>query len=259
MLSLFIHLGLIDILDILLVSYLMYRLYLLIRGTVALNIFWVVLAFYIGWLLVRSLNMVLLGTIFDKVISVGLIAIIILFQQEIRRFLLFVGTRYFSRTLSFEKLSLSAQEQSSVKTQQILEAVIHMAETQTGALIVIIRKSDLDFYAQAGQTINADCSAKLLEALFFKNSPMHDGAVLVKNEKIVAAKCVLPLSDNLNLPPQYGLRHRAALGITEHTDALAIVVSEETGNVAISDHGMLTENISSEDLKLVLEREFAVD
>lgn len=256
MTQLFIQIRFLDIVDVLLVSYLMYQLYVLIRGTVALNIFIVIFILYASWLLVKALNMELISSILGQVIGVGAIALIIVFQQEIRRFLIFAGTRYLSRTLSLNKAFSVMQEQKNVKIKSIANACIRMSESKTGALIIITRNSKLDIYAQTGEIINADTSTRLLESIFFKNSALHDGAVLITNERIHAARCVLPVSDNPNIPDGLGLRHRAAVGITEYTDAFAVVVSEETGEIAIADGGTLSNNLSKEDLLQILEKEF---
>lgn len=255
--ELFIQLRFLDVIDILLVSYLLYQLYILIRGTVALNIFIAILLFYVVWLVVRALNMELLGSILGQVISVGMIALIIVFQQEIRRFLVFVGTRYLARTLSLNKaFSINLQEQRNVRIKSIANACKRMSESKTGALIVLTRRSRLDLYAQTGETLNAATSTRLIEALFFKNSPLHDGAIIITDDKIHAARCVLPVSDNPNIPGNLGMRHRAALGITEHTDAMAVIVSEETGEIAVADSGVMTNDLSKEELMQVLEKEF---
>ncbi len=257
MVQLFITLRFLDIIDILLVAYLMYQLYMLIRGTVALNIFIAIFLFYLFWLVVKALNMELLGSILGQVIGVGMIALIIVFQVELRRFLVFVGTRYLSRTLSLNKVfSINLQETKNLKIKSIANACKRMSESKTGALIIITRKSALELYAQTGEIINAMTSTRLLEAIFFKNSPLHDGAVIVVEDKVYAARCILPMSDNPNVPANYGMRHRAALGITEHTDAFAIIVSEETGEIAIADNGVLSNNLSKEELMQTLEKEF---
>jgi uncharacterized protein (TIGR00159 family) len=257
MVELFITLRFLDIIDILLVAYLMYQLYMLIRGTVALNIFIAIFLFYLFWLVVKALNMELLGSILGQVIGVGMIALIIVFQVELRRFLVFVGTRYLSRTLSLNKaFSINLQEKRNLKIKSIANACKRMSESNTGALIIITRKSALELYAQTGEIISALTSTRLLEAIFFKNSPLHDGAVIIVEDKVYAARCILPMSDNPNVPANFGMRHRAALGITEHTDAFAIIVSEETGEIAVADNGVLTNNLSKEELMQTLEKEF---
>ena len=257
MIDLFIKLRFLDVIDILLVSYIMYQIYILIRGTVAINIFIAIFLIYMFWLIVKALNMELLGSILGQIIGVGMIALIIVFQQEIRRFLVFIGTRYLSRSLSINRVfSLSITEERSVKIKSVANACKRMSESGTGALIVITRKSNLNVYAQTGDIINADTSTRLIEAIFFKNSPLHDGAMIINNDKVYSVRCVLPISDNPNVPANYGMRHRAALGVTEQTDAFAIVVSEETQEISIADGGVLTHNLTKEELLQVLEREF---
>ncbi len=254
---LFITLRFLDIIDIMLVAYLMYQLYMLIRGTVALNIFIAIFLIYLLWLTVKALNMELLSSILGQVIGVGMIALIIVFQVELRRFLVFVGTRYLARTISLNKaFSLNLQEKRSLKIKSIANACKRMAESNTGALIIITRKSTLEVFAQTGEIINAITSTRLLESMFFKNSPLHDGAVIIVDDRIYAARCILPMSDNPNVPSNYGMRHRAALGISEHTDAFAIIVSEETGEIAVADNGSLSNNLTKEELMQTLEKEF---
>ena len=257
MLDLFIKLRFLDVVDILLVSYLMYQIYFLIRGTVAINIFIAIFIIYITWLIVRALKMELLGSILGQVISVGMIALIILFQQELRRFLVYLGTRYLSQSISLNKLLSSGFENSkSVKIKSIANACQRLSESGTGALIVIARKSALEVYAQTGDILNADTSTRLIESIFFKLNPLHDGALIINNDKIHAARCVLPVSDNTKIPEKFGMRHRAALGISENTDALAIIVSEETGEISVADGGAITQNVTKEELMQLLEKEF---
>jgi uncharacterized protein (TIGR00159 family) len=236
----------------------MYKLYLLIRGTVAINIFLAIFIIYVLWLVVKALHMELLGSIIGQVVNVGMIALVVIFQQEIRRFLVMIGTRYLSHSFSFNKLlTLNLQEENYYKIKTIVNACLRLSESQVGALLVLARKSTLDVYAQTGDIINASTSSRLIESIFFKNSPLHDGALIIVQDKLHAARCILPLSDNPNIPANYGMRHRAALGITENTDALAIIVSEETGEISVADGGILTQNIGRNDLMQILEREFA--
>ncbi len=255
MIDLFIKLRFLDVIDIALVAYLMYQLYMLIRGTVAINIFIAIFIIFLFWLVVKALKMELLGTILGQLISVGIIALIIVFQQELRRLLMIFGSRYLSRWLSLNKaFSFNLDEQKNVRIKSIANACQRMSESNTGALIVITRKSTLHIYAQTGEILNADTSTRLLESIFFKNSPLHDGAVIIIADKISAVRCVLPMSDNPNIPSNYGMRHRAALGITEQTDAMAIVVSEETGVISVADNGILSNSLSKEDLLQILEK-----
>lgn len=254
----FISIRILDVIDILLVAYLLYRIYMLIKGTVAINIFIGIFSFYLFWLVVKTLNMELLGSILGKVIGVGVIALIIVFQQEIRRFLLMIGNQYFTnRTFSLEKIvSFNIRSTTDIKARAIVRGCTNMADTYLGALIVIARKSQLRMYAETGDIINADTSNRLLESIFVEESPLHDGAVIVIGNKIHAARCILPVSANVNLPPYFGMRHRAAIGITESTDAFVIVVSEERGEISVAEAGKIQTNISSRQLMNMLEEKF---
>ena len=258
MLHAFITIRILDIIDILAVAYLMYQVYLLIRGTVAMNIFIGILSVYLVWIIVKALEMQLLGTILGQVIGVGVIALIIVFQQEVRRFLIFIGNQYFSRNrLSLEKvININITQQPKVRIKSVIKAVINMAKSKTGVLLVISKKSELTVFVETGDRLNADTTSRLIESIFNKNSPLHDGAVILTGDKVVAARCVLPVSENLNLPPNYGLRHRAALGMSENTDALVIVVSEETGKISTAESGKLQTDLDAKDLMSKLELEF---
>ncbi len=258
MLQAFITIRILDIIDILLVAYLMYQVFLLIRGTVAMNIFIGILSVYLLWIIVKALDMQLLGTILGQVIGVGVIALIIVFQQEVRRFLIFIGNQYFSRNrLSLDKvIPINFAQQSKVRIKSVIKAVINMAKSKTGALIVISKKSELTVYAETGDPLNADTTSRLIESVFNRTSPLHDGAMIINGDKIVAARCVLPVSENLNLPPNYGLRHRAALGMSENTDSLIIVVSEETGEISIAEFGKLEMDLDPKELMSMLELDF---
>ncbi|WP_339736176.1 diadenylate cyclase CdaA [uncultured Sunxiuqinia sp.] len=254
--SLFITLRFLDVLDILLVAFLLYQLYLLIKGTVAFNIFIGLFLVYLFWLLVRALNMELLGSFMGQFIGVGILALIVVFQPEIRRFLLLIGSNpQVNRFLSIEQLFTSgkAKSASGQHLKMISRACENMAKTKTGALIVIAQNSELKEYVRTGEKINARISDALLETIFSKNTPLHDGAVIINRNKIAAARCIMPLTNKEDLNPLLGLRHRAAVGITENTDAFAIVVSEETGNISIAELGKLMQNISVIDLSNALE------
>jgi diadenylate cyclase len=258
MAELFIKIRILDIIDILFVAYLMFQIYLLIRGTAAMNIFIGILSVYLLWIIVKALNMQLLGSILGQVIGVGVIALIVVFQQEIRRFLIFIGNRYLSRNrFSFEKVfPVVFGNQPNIKIKSIIKACINMAKSKTGALIVLGRKSELSVFAETGDIVDANTSSRLLESIFNKNSPLHDGAVIIINDRIAAARCVLPVSENLNLPPSFGLRHKAGLGMSEQTDSLVIIVSEETGSISIAEHGNIYTEMDMKDLTKKLEREF---
>ncbi|RLD71259.1 MAG: TIGR00159 family protein [Bacteroidetes bacterium] len=258
MLSAFIHIRLLDIIDIILVALLFYQLYMLIRGTVAFSITMGIAVIYIFWWIVRAMQMELLSTILGSVLGVGVIALIIVFQQEIRRFLIFIGSRYVEgNRISVEKiLNLRLESKPQVKVRSIMKAVMQFSLDKTGALIVIRRRSNLDMYAETGDVLNAETSSRLFVSIFNKTSPLHDGAVIVENDKVKAARVILPVTEKMDLPPEYGLRHRAGLGISEVTDSLVIIVSEETGQISMAENGILQKNIPSRLLRLKLEEDF---
>ncbi len=258
MIPVFIHIRLLDVIDIILVALLLYQIYMLIRGTVAYNIFLGIAVIYIFWWAVRALKMELLSSIMGSVLGAGVIALIIVFQQEIRRFLIYLGSRYVDgNRISFEKiLNIGFESRSQVKIKSVLKAVMQFSQEKTGALIVIRRKSNLDMYAETGDILKAETSSRLISSIFNRTSPLHDGAVIVEGDKIKAARVILPVTDKLDLPPEYGLRHRAGLGISEVTDSLVIIVSEETGQISLAENGILQKNIPTRILKQKLEDEF---
>ncbi|MDA3780101.1 MAG: diadenylate cyclase CdaA [Bacteroidales bacterium] len=255
---LFISIRFLDILDILLVAFLLYSLYNLIKGTAAINIFIAIFSFYMLWHIVKALNMQLLSGILGQIIGVGVIALIIVFQQEIRRFLLILGTRYIANNkFSLDNLFFFQTKQvHRIKINSIVNACINMSAFKIGALIVIAQKSTLIEYAKTGDIINADTSSRLLESIFFKNSPLHDGAVIIRKDKIYSARCIMPISERLDISAKYGMRHRAALGITEKTDAIVVVVSEETGAISFVSRGNIENNIGPNRLRQLLYNTF---
>jgi len=259
MLTAFIHIRLLDVIDIILVAIMLYQLYMLIRGTVAYSITMGIAIIYLFWWAVRALQMELLSSILGSFLGVGVIALIIVFQQEIRRFLIYLGSRYMDgNRISFEKiLNLRFEAKSQVKIRSILKAVLQFSQEKTGALIVIRKKSNLDMYAETGDVLNAETSSRLFSSIFNKTSPLHDGAVIVENDKVKAARVILPVTDQQDLPPEYGLRHRAGLGISEVTDSLVVIVSEETGQISLSENGILQKNISPKVLIQKLEEDFS--
>ncbi len=245
--NLFITIRFLDILDILLVAFILYQLFMLIKGSVAFNIFLGLFFIYLFWLLVKALNMELMGSIMGQFIGVGVLALIIVFQQEIRRFLLMIGTNYrISRTFGLEKIFTSDKGNidTSKTIKEIVRACENMAKSKTGALIVVQHKSELPDLIRTGERINARVSDALLETIFFKNTPLHDGAVIIVHDKIAAARCILPVTDRRDLPGTLGLRHRAAIGVSESTDAIAIVVSEESGHISLAKGGELEINLN---------------
>lgn len=249
------QISVLDIIDIFMVAFLFYQLYRLIRGTAAFSIFLGIFFFYLFWLIVKALNMELISAIFGQVIGVGVIALIIVFQQEVRRFLLAIGNRYMSRNrFSFDKYFPSGEvDQSSIQiVEEIVHAVESMAQSRTGALIAVGRTSLLDIYSDGGELLNALVTDELLKTIFYKGSPLHDGAVLIQNGKILAARCPLPSTDQTNLPARFGMRHRAGIGLTEQTDAIVIIVSEERGRISVADAGKIQEDVTPNELRQLL-------
>lgn len=245
MVTLFIHIRILDIVDIFLVAVLLYMLYKLLRGTAAINILFGLVAFFLLWKITTLLKMELLSDIFGAFISVGIIALIVIFQPEIRQFLLALGTPNFFNGKNKRFIFVRHWFPSSINLDidPIVVACQHMSNSRQGALIVITRKHELPQIIQTGEVINGFISSPLIENLFFKNSPLHDGAMIITNNKVKAAGCILPVSKK-KLPRYAGLRHRAALGITEISDAIAIVVSEETGQLSYCTQGNLRHDIS---------------
>lgn len=250
---------LLDILDILLVAVIIYYVYSLIKGTIAVNILMGVALFFGIYLVVKQLEMRLLTEIFGGFISVGSIALIVVFQQEIRRFLLHVGKNISMRRkkffLSFIGAKKAAQTDNTERIKPIVDACKSMSKSRTGALLVFSRYFDEEYYQSSGEYIDAPVSKRLLESIFFKNSPLHDGAVVIVDFRVMTASSVLPLSDSEDLPPQFGLRHRAAIGVTEVSEAVAVIVSEETGEISFAKDGNVNMNLSPEELEELLKEE----
>ncbi|HNW74057.1 MAG: diadenylate cyclase CdaA [Bacteroidales bacterium] len=248
----------IDVIDIILFAILLYELYNLVKGTAAIKIFIGMISIYLLYRVVKILQMQLLTEILGQFISVGVIALIVVFQPEIRQFLLILGnTRIIkNQRKRFLFWHFRINNPVNLSIGKIVKACQKMAETRTGALIVITRQNELSQYVATGQPVEATISEVLLETIFFKNSPLHDGAVIITGNNIRAARCILPVSSSPTIPSYYGLRHRAAVGITEKSDALAIIVSEETGDLAYSLDGNLAENVTPSDLSGFLERLF---
>ncbi|MDR1459047.1 MAG: diadenylate cyclase CdaA [Bacteroidales bacterium] len=254
----FLNINIVDVLDIILVALLFYLLYRLIRGTAAFNIFFGLLSFYILWKLVVLFRMELLSELLGQFVSVGIIALIIVFQPEIRQFLLFLGNRNPLKKANFLIWRERTKHQNIPRLNAIIQACVHMSASFTGALIIITREHNLEEYIQTGETINAQTSRELIETIFFKNTPLHDGALIVNQQTLVAARCILPVSQRENIPSSMGLRHRSAIGITELTDAIAVVVSEQTGAISCCIDGEIKQGISSEELKVILENIYKI-
>lgn len=252
----FLEFNILDILDIILVAFLLFQLYKLIKGTVAIRIFIGIAAIYLLWKLVEALQMELLSEILGQFIGVGVLAVIIVFQQELRRFLLMIGnTKFFSKDGVLKFNWINDETAAEVKISAIVNACDEMAKTKTGAIIVVTRENGLPNYIETGDLINAKTSSVFLQSIFFKNSPLHDGAVIITGDTIKAARCVLPTIENDSFPSNLGMRHRAAAGITENTDSLAIIVSEERGKISIAQNGKLEISLSAEQLKEFLQKE----
>ncbi|MDQ3535008.1 MAG: diadenylate cyclase CdaA [Bacteroidota bacterium] len=247
----FLEISWVDIIDITLVSILLYQVYKLMRGSVAVKIFLGFLSLYLIYLVVNAAEMELLSAILGQFMGVGVLAAIILFQQEIRKFLLLIGkTTIFNRDNIFNGLPWRKNDQlRNVNVTPIIEAAKTLGGSNTGALIVFSKSSELRFYAESGDLIDAVISKRLLLSIFNKYSPLHDGAVIIYQGKIKAARCILPVTEQENLPAHFGLRHRAAIGMSEITDSLTIVVSEETGQLSAVKNGKIYHNLSTLELR----------
>jgi len=244
--------GFKDLIDILLVAVILYETYRLLRRTGATNLFWGILAFVIVWFLVSFVfELDLTGALFDRIISVGAIALIVIFQEEIRMLFYRLGARFSSWQL-FKRLHPEDEAASRQQILEITQACRHMASTKTGALIVLAGDDNLKEIVDTGERLDAIVSARLIENIFFKNTPLHDGALVIRDAKMLGAACILPVSKDQTIPQYYGLRHRAALGLVEKTDATCIVVSEETGHISVAKEGQIRE-VTADELFLILQ------
>jgi uncharacterized protein (TIGR00159 family) len=246
----FLQISWVDVIDISLVTYLLYQLYKLMRGSVAIKVFLGFLSIYLSYLIVKAAEMELLTSILGQFMGVGVIAALILFQQEIRKFLLLIGkSSVFNNDHLFTFPWRRAMAEKQVSITPIVEAAKTMSAANTGALIVFARDSELKFYTDSGDELDAVISKRLIISIFNKYSPMHDGAVIIVKNRIKAARCILPVSENDALPASFGLRHRAAIGLTEITDAVVLVVSEETGQISLVVNGRVMHNLSAQELR----------
>jgi len=257
----FFEFGIKDIVDILLVAIMLFYVYRLMKESRSLNVFMGILLFVVLWLVVTQvLEMKLLGSIMDKLVSVGVIGLIILFQEEIRKFFYNIGAHQRMRTLR-RLFSVGDKNRSSEELKQsimpIVMSCMSMSKKKIGALIVIQRAIPLDDIVATGERIESHISQRLIENIFFKNSPLHDGAMVIANQRIRAAGCILPVSHSLDIPKELGLRHRAALGITHESDCIAIVVSEETGSISVAIRSRFQLRLSAEKLESILTKELA--
>ena len=246
----------IDIVDILLVAFLVYQLYRLLRGTNVMRIFWAILVFYISWRVSALLNMRFLSTILGGVMSVGLIALVIVFQPEIRKFLLLIGTKTsvtgdtLMKRYQFWRSGMN--NKSDIDFDSYIHACVHMSHSKTGALIIFKHYNEVEELVKTGEVINAKVSSPLLETIFFKNSPLHDGAVIVRGSTVLAARCILPVTSRTDIDPNLGLRHRSAIGVTEQLDCIAVIVSEETGAISYALGGEIHHNVTPVQLRHAL-------
>ena len=248
----FIPFTFIDFLDILLVAGLLFVVYKAMKGTNAPYIMVGIVMIYLAWVVVQALNMELLSTILGQIISVGVIALLVIFQPELRRFLFTLGMRQKELDFLTRFFSLN-RKQSSTNTSPIVSACLDMSENKVGALIVFRRKDDLQFIIEGGIALDANITMSLIKNIFFKNAPLHDGAVVIDNNRIVAAKCILPVTQS-NVPKSYGTRHRAAIGLSEMTDAVVLVISEETGAISIIKGGNIKSKVDPQKLNSLLKQ-----
>lgn len=254
--------GVTDIIEIFLVTLLLYQGYRLLRGSIAFNIFFGILVVYLLYFAVIFLDMKYLPQIFEKFIEAGVLILIIVFQPEIRRFLLIIGRgglvnrKSFIKNLIKGKLSSNNPHSNAIKS--IYKAILKCAESKTGALIVIAEASSASLFGESGIILNASLSSDLLESIFFKNAPLHDGAVIVNGNKILAARAVLPVSNSNDIPSSVGLRHRSALGVTEHSDVLALLVSEENGSISYAKDGKLFLEVDADEIAEVIKQAYGI-
>ena len=256
----FFEFGIKDIIDIVLVALMLFYIYRLMKESRSLNVFIGILVFVVLWLVVTQvLEMKLLGSIMDKLMSVGVIALIILFQDDIRKFLYNLGAHQRMRALSRLLSNNTGRDKERLKQtiMPIVMACMSMSKKKIGALIVIQRATPLDDIVATGETIDASVNQQLIENIFFKNSPLHDGAMVISRHRIRAASCILPVSHNLDIPKELGLRHRAAMGITHESDCIAVVVSEETGSISVAINSEFQLRLSAEKLESILTQEMA--
>lgn len=256
----FLHFTLVDAVDIILVGMIIFLVFKAIRGSNAMSIFVAIVSLYLLWIVVDALNLKITSAIMGRVLDVGVLAIIVIFQPEIRRFLMKVGSSYrataarnvFSKIFSQSDTGAGAGRMSTESINELCKAVEEMSEDKTGALIVLQKTSPLDDVIQTGDLVDSKISKRLILNIFFKNSPLHDGAMIINNDKIVAARCTLPNTSKTDIPASYGMRHKAALGICEETDVTVIIVSEETGKIRLARRDEITVIDNINNLKQLL-------
>lgn len=257
----FLDLSFVDVFDIILVALLLFYLYKLVRGTVAINIFIGIVIIYIIWKLTAILKMDMLSSILGNFISVGFFALIVVFQQEIRKFLLLIGSTNFTNrktVVRYFNFLKEKQNTTAIPLELLVADCKQMAKTKTGALIVIEQNNNLDFLILAENEVHLELAPQMLETLFFKNGPMHDGAIILRNNTIIATRVILPVSQTEKLPKKYGLRHRAGLGISEKTDAFVVVISEQRGSITYIKNGQIIEMSSAESLSKQIKEDLTI-
>ncbi|MDE5663123.1 MAG: diadenylate cyclase CdaA [Muribaculaceae bacterium] len=246
--------GIKDLIDILLVATLLYYTYSLMKRSGSLSLFYGVLFFTVVWVVASEIfDMRLTGTIMDKVMSIGLIILVVIFQDQIKRFLIDLGSqRRWTKWRNIFRHGDDRERHDHKYIMQVVYACMSMSKSKTGALIVFQRKMPLTDYEKTGDIIDADINTRLIENIFFKNSPLHDGAMIIADNRIMSVGCILPVSHDMNIPKELGLRHRAALGMSQVTDAVCIIVSEETGNISVAKDGEFSIKVSGLDLEHIL-------
>ena len=254
----FLHMTIADLLVIFLMALLIYVIFRWIRGSSAMSIFLVVVSLYVVRVVASALGMKMITTMMETVLDVGLLALVVLFQPEIRRFLITLGNRYKGNRFIAGLLSRgSGKKLSSETVNEVSEAIRSMSESRTGALIVIPNEIPLYDIMATGDKVDARVSRRLIMNIFFKNSPLHDGAMIIEGGRIAAARCTLPITEKMDLPASYGMRHKAAIGVSEQTDADVLVVSEETGAVSYVRSGVVKPIANINELKLILDESFS--
>lgn len=256
----FLNISWIDGIDIILVAILIYYIYSLIKNTLAVNLLLGMVIILIVYYLVQGLHMKLLTAIMAKFMSVGILLLVIIFQPEIRRFLLHIGKSTFLQKnkawWGYLFGNKDIERDNLIRIKPIIDACKSMKKSKTGALIVFVKYYDDELFSNSCEYIDAKISKRMLESIFQKYSPLHDGAVVISENKIKSASCILPLTDNDKLPPQFGLRHRAGIGVSENTDAVAVIISEETGEIAYAKQGRVRMNVSFGELEKLLNKDF---
>lgn len=248
-----INFGIKDIVDILIIALLLFYVYRMMKYSGTLSLFYGVLVFFVLWVIASEIfDMRLTGSILDKFMSIGLIILVIIFQDQIKRFLIDIGSHgrlsFFKRLFKHEK----TDEEDHSRIMAVVYACMSMSKSKTGALIVFQRKMPLADYEKTGDIIDAEVNVRLIENIFFKNSPLHDGAMIISDHRIKSAGCILPVSHDMDIPKNLGLRHRAALGMSQVTDAVCVIVSEETGGISVAKDGAITVRVSTPDLEHIL-------